>query len=42
MKNFAVYEVYKVMNPKRIAGETAKDNYKHNLIEGGEKLSFKV
>lgn len=39
MKNFAVYEVYKVMNPKRIAGETAKDNYKHNLIEGGEKLA---
>lgn len=41
MKNFAVYEVYKVMNPKRIAGETAKDNYKHNLIEGGEKLASK-
>ncbi len=41
MKNFAVYEVYKVMNPKRIAGETAKDNYKHNLIEGGVKLASK-
>jgi hypothetical protein len=41
MKNFAIYEIYKVMNPKRIAGETAKDNYRHNLIEGGEKLASK-
>jgi hypothetical protein len=41
MKNFAVYEVYKIMNPKRIAGETAKDNYKHNLMRGGQKLAGK-
>ena len=41
MKSFVVYEVYKVMNPKRIAGETAKDNYKHNLIEGGVALASK-
>jgi hypothetical protein len=41
MKNFAVYQVYKVMNPKRIAGETAKDNYVHNLIEGGVSLASK-
>lgn len=41
MKNFVVYEIYKVMNPKRIAGETAKDNYKHNLIEGGQQLAEK-
>ena len=41
MKNFAIYEVYKIMNPKRIAGETAKDNYKHNLMQGGEKLAKK-
>ena len=41
MKNFAVYEIYKVINPKRIAGETAKDNYKHNLIEGGVALASK-
>jgi len=41
MKSFVVYEVYKVMNPKRIAGETAKDNYKHNLIEGGASLASK-
>ncbi len=39
MKNFAVYEVYKIMNPKRIAGETKKDNYKNNLIHGGERLA---
>lgn len=41
MKNFAVYQVYKIMNPKRIAGETAKDNYKHNLMRGGQKLAGK-
>lgn len=41
MKNFVVYEVYKVMNPKRIAGETVKENYQNNLIEGGQKLAEK-
>ncbi len=41
MKNFAVYEVYKVMNPNRIAGETAKENYRHNLSRGGQKLASK-
>ena len=41
LKNFAVYAVYKVMNPKRIAGETKKDNYKHNMYMGGEKLASK-
>ncbi len=41
MKNFAVYEVYKIMNPKRIAGETKKDNYRSNLMRGGEKLASK-
>ena len=39
MKNFAVYQVYKVMTPKRIAGETKKDNYEHNMMKGGEKLA---
>ena len=29
------------MNPKRIAGETKKDNYKHNLGKGGVKLAGK-
>lgn len=41
LKNFAVYEVYKVMNPRRIAGETAKDNYRHNMAVGGERLAGK-
>jgi hypothetical protein len=35
IKNFAVYEIYKVMNPKRIAGETRKENFAHNVIERG-------
>ncbi|MEA0970225.1 DUF5394 domain-containing protein [Candidatus Megaera venefica] len=39
MKNFAVYEVYKIMNPKRIAGETKEDNYRKNLMQGGEQLA---
>lgn len=41
MKNFVIYEIYKIMNPKRIAGETVKDNYKHNLMEGGQRLAEK-
>lgn len=41
IKNFAIYEVYKIMNPKRIAGETAKENYVHNLIEYGENVASK-
>ena len=39
IKNFAVYEVYKIMNPKRIAGETKEDNYRKNLMQGGEQLA---
>lgn len=41
IKNFAIYEVYKIMNPKRIAGETAKENYVNNLIEYGENVASK-
>lgn len=41
MKAFAVYEMYKVMNPRRIAGETEKSNFVHNLVIGGKKLAFK-
>lgn len=37
LKEFAIYEMYKVMNPKRISGETKKDNYAHNMVLGGEK-----
>jgi hypothetical protein len=41
LKNFAIYEIYKVMNPRRIAGETAKINYMNNMAVGGEKLASK-
>jgi hypothetical protein len=41
IKNFAIYEVYKVMNPRRIAGETAKDNFAHNMAYRGEKKAMK-
>lgn len=39
--HFTIYEIYKVMNPKRIAGESKKMNYAHNLIQGGAKLASK-
>ncbi len=29
------------MNPRRIAGETAKDNYDHNMMIGGQKQASK-
>lgn len=35
IKNFAVYQIYKVMNPRRIAGESRKDNFAHNMVVGG-------
>lgn len=41
IKNFSIYTIYKVMNPRRIAGETKRDNYRHNLAIGGEKLAKK-
>ncbi|MGC0372118.1 MAG: hypothetical protein DGJ47_000823 [Rickettsiaceae bacterium] len=41
IKNFAIYQIYKVMNPKRIAGETKKMNYMHNLAKHGKKTAAK-
>ena len=35
IKTLAVYEVYKFLNPKKIAGETRKENFAHNMIIGG-------
>ena len=29
------------MNPRRIAGETKKDNYRHNMAIGGHRLASK-
>lgn len=37
MKRFMVYEVYKILNPRRISGETKRDNFIHNVIVGGLK-----
>ena len=39
VKNFAVYQVYKFMTPKRIAGETKEENFAHNMIKGGMDLA---
>ncbi|NRB11275.1 MAG: DUF5394 family protein [Rickettsiaceae bacterium] len=41
LKVMAIYEIYKVMNPERIAGESKKDNYVHNMMRGGTKLASK-
>jgi hypothetical protein len=41
LKEFAIYEIYKVMNPRKIAGETKKDNYAHNMMMGGQKRAGK-
>ncbi|WP_250311036.1 DUF5394 family protein [Rickettsia endosymbiont of Oedothorax gibbosus] len=39
VKNFALYQVYKFMNPKKIAGETKKENFAYNMIKGGMDLA---
>ncbi|WP_341751717.1 DUF5394 family protein [Candidatus Tisiphia endosymbiont of Piscicola geometra] len=41
VKNFALYQVYKFMNPKRIAGETKEENFAYNMIRGGVYLAKK-
>ncbi len=41
IKNFAVYQIYKFMNPKRIAGETKKENFAYNFIKGGAEYAKK-
>jgi hypothetical protein len=35
IKKFALYEIYKFMNPRRIAGETRKENFINNMVVGG-------
>ncbi len=35
VKNFVIYEIYKALSPRRIAGETRRDNFIHNVIMGG-------
>lgn len=39
LKNIAVYELYKVMNPRKIAGETSKENYLNNVVLRGHKIA---
>ena|GEM_PF-1188135 len=41
LKRFAVYEVYKVMNPRRIAGETSRSNFVSNFVTGGLRKAMK-
>lgn len=41
LKEFIIYEIYKAMNPRRIAGETAKVNFAHNVILRGDKQAKK-
>ena len=35
IKRFIIYEIYKVVNPHRIAGETRKQTFIHNVILRG-------
>jgi hypothetical protein len=37
IKRFVVYEMYKFITPKKIAGETKKQNFTHNMLVGGLK-----
>lgn len=41
LKRHAIYEVYKMTNPRKIAGETRKDNFVGNVITKGEKVARK-
>ncbi len=41
MKRFMIYEVYKVANPHRIAGETRLNNFIHNVLFRGLKAALK-
>jgi hypothetical protein len=39
IKRFAVYELYKFVSPRRIAGETRRQNFIHNMLLGGLKYA---
>ncbi len=41
MRRFAVYEVYKLMNPRRIAGETKRQHFMSNIITLGLRKAIK-
>jgi hypothetical protein len=39
IKRFAVYELYKFVTPRKIAGETRRENFVHNMLLGGLKYA---
>ncbi|MCC2646550.1 MAG: hypothetical protein K0R02_615 [Rickettsiaceae bacterium] len=41
IERFVIYEIYKIMNPRRIAGETKIANFINNMITGGLKRAVK-
>jgi len=41
LKRFAVYEIYKVTTPRRIAGETRRQNFVSNVVLRGLKVALK-
>lgn len=41
VKKLVIYQMYKILNPKRIAGETQADNFRDNMIVGGIKYAQK-
>lgn len=41
LRRFAIYEIYKIMTPKRIAGKTKKQNFVTNAVLRGMKVAMK-
>lgn len=41
LKRFAIYEIYKVMSPRTIAGETQRQNFISDYITGGIKKAMR-
>lgn len=41
LKNFIIFSIYQVMNPRAIAGESKKINYQNNLIARGTEVANK-
>lgn len=41
IKRLATYEVYKILNPRRLAGETKIDNFINNIITSGIEFAKK-
>lgn len=39
LRRLATYEVYKIMNPRRLAGETKLENFVNNIITSGIKFA---